>query len=133
MSRMDAMPGQLDPNSIKIRQKFGENADENCFIAIESIVASVYSLDPTVLRAPTRCKARIARARQVAMYLSHVIGEYSLTSIGEFFGRDRTTAAYACSLVEDMRDDASFDGFVSQLEAAVKEWLVFARRVGASQ
>ncbi|MDB5614077.1 MAG: chromosomal replication initiator DnaA [Devosia sp.] len=57
-----------------------------------------------------------ARARQLAMYLSHVVYGRSLAEIGKAFGRDRTTVSYACALIEDMRDDPRFDEEVCALE-----------------
>lgn len=58
----------------------------------------------------------VARARQVAMYLSHVVLARSLTEIGLAFGRDRTTVSYACGLIEDLRDDPRFDAELCALE-----------------
>ncbi len=64
----------------------------------------------------SRCRADTARARQLAMYLSHVVLGQSLTAVGVAFGRDRTTVSYACALIEDMRDDPGFDDEVTRLE-----------------
>ena len=44
------------------------------------------------------------------MYLAHVVCGLSLTEVGALFARDRTTAAHACRVVEDRRDDAELDG-----------------------
>lgn len=57
--------------------------------------------------------------RQVAMYVSHVVLRLSLSEIGAAFGRDRTTVGHACNVVEDRRDDAAFDAFVSAIERLV--------------
>ncbi|MGV3576133.1 MAG: helix-turn-helix domain-containing protein [Devosia sp.] len=65
----------------------------------------------------SRCQADTARARQTAMYLAHVAKGISLTAIGAAFGRDRTTVSYACSLIEDLRDDRQFDAELDRLEA----------------
>lgn len=51
------------------------------------------------------------------MYLAHVAKGISLTAIGAAFGRDRTTVSYACSLIEDLRDDVEFDAELDRLEA----------------
>lgn len=64
----------------------------------------------------SRCRIGVARSRQLAMYLAHVILGESLTSIGAAFGRDRTTVSYACGLIEDLRDDPKFDAEVTGLE-----------------
>jgi chromosomal replication initiation ATPase DnaA len=75
----------------------------------------------------SRCRASAARARQLAMYLSHVILGCSLAQIGIAFGRDRTTVSYACALIEDMRDDPLFDEEVSHFERRLE-----ARRDGVT-
>ncbi len=68
-----------------------------------------------------RCHAEAALARQIAMYLCHTIFSLLLTEIGLYFHRDRTTVAYACSLVEDKRDEMSFDIMLEQLESLLVE------------
>ena len=57
--------------------------------------------------------------RQIAMYLSHVVLQISLTDIGIVFGRDRTTVGHACHVVEDRRDDPDFDRIVAMAERVV--------------
>lgn len=64
----------------------------------------------------SRCRADTARARQLAMYLAHVVKGVSLTAIGAAFGRDRTTVSYACGLIEDLRDNPQFDAELDRLE-----------------
>lgn len=54
--------------------------------------------------------------RQIAMYVCHVALEIPMNDIGAAFGRDRTTVAHACEVVEDRRDDPAFDEFVSAVE-----------------
>lgn len=86
---------------------------------VESTVAMVFNVSPEALRAPTRSQAEVAFARQVAMYVLHVVFGWSLTAAGEAFGRDRTTAGHACRMVEDRRDDPTFDRVLVALERAV--------------
>jgi hypothetical protein len=38
------------------------------------------------------------------------------SAAGRLFGRDRTTAAHACQLVEDRRDDPEIDRLLEMLE-----------------
>nr|WP_298100062.1 helix-turn-helix domain-containing protein [uncultured Shinella sp.] len=57
--------------------------------------------------------------RQISMYVCHVVLQLSLSDIGAAFGRDRTTVGHACNVVEDRRDDASFDAFVAAIERVV--------------
>ena len=54
------------------------------------------------------------------MYLMHVVFGMSLSAVGRHFGRDRTTASYACRQIEDRRDEPNFDMLVDRLEFAVR-------------
>lgn len=71
--------------------------------------------------APSRGQADVAFARQMAMYLTHVAFGVTLTRVAMAFGRDRSTVAYACHAIEDRRENASFDGWVEDLEAMLRE------------
>lgn len=86
---------------------------------VEQVVALAFGVPAGELRAPTRRKAQVAFARQVAMYLAHVAYGLSLTEVGTLFGRDRTTVAHACTIVEDRRDEPDFDRSLDHLEAAI--------------
>ncbi|MGD9783875.1 MAG: helix-turn-helix domain-containing protein [Hyphomicrobiaceae bacterium] len=88
-------------------------------IIIEQTVAQVFGVAGCDLRCATRGRAKVARARQVAMYLAHVSCSLSLTEVGRLFERDRTTVAHACSVVEDERDDPMFDRVLELLDNAV--------------
>ncbi len=83
-------------------------------------VANAFRVPERELCARTRRQARTAFARQVAMYLAHVGCGLSYSEVGRLFGRDRTTAAYACKLIEDRRDDPDFDLSVEKLEQVVR-------------
>jgi len=87
--------------------------------AIDPAVAAVFAVDVSDLSAATRRSPRAAFARQVAMYLAHVVCGLSLTEVGALFGRDRTTVAHACEVVEDRRDDPNLDARLEHLERAV--------------
>ncbi|TNB47089.1 hypothetical protein FF124_16000 [Martelella lutilitoris] len=58
----------------------------------------------------------VSHFRQIAMYVCHVTLQLSLSEIGAAFGRDRTTVAYSCRVIEDRRDDRAFDEFVASVE-----------------
>lgn len=88
-------------------------------LAIELAVARVFGVEHEALATVTRGIARVALARQVAMYLAHVGCGLSMTAAGELFSRDRTTVAHACLTVEDRRDDPMFDRALDLLEWAV--------------
>lgn len=57
--------------------------------------------------------------RQIAMYLSHVVLSVPYGTIAAAFGRDRSTVAHSCAVVEDRRDDKAYDRFVERCERCV--------------
>jgi chromosomal replication initiation ATPase DnaA len=86
---------------------------------LETLVASAFQIDASALRARTRGTASVAFARQVAMYLAYTRLGLPSAIAGAVFGRDRTTAAHACRLVEERRDDPRIDSALDYLERAV--------------
>lgn len=90
---------------------------------IEVTIAAAMNLPVEELGAKTRRTAPVAFARQISMYCAHVTFGWSLTEAGAIFGRDRTTAAHACRVVEDRRDDPAMDRLVETIEAALQMWL----------
>jgi chromosomal replication initiation ATPase DnaA len=86
---------------------------------IERTVAGAYAVPVREIRTSSRGRASVAFARQVAMYLAHVALGQNYSAIGRAFGRDRTTVAHACRLVEDRRDDPRTDNLLKVLEAAL--------------
>jgi chromosomal replication initiation ATPase DnaA len=87
--------------------------------AIEQAVVQVFGVGREDLRRLSRGRAKVALARQVAMYLAHVACGLTLTDTGRLFGRDRTTVAHACGVIEDRRDDPLFDRALDLLEWSV--------------
>jgi len=71
----------------------------------------------------SRCRQQTAKARQLAMYLSHVILGRSLAEVGEAFGRDRTTVSHACAAIEDLRDNPAVEAEIAALERAIEDEL----------
>lgn len=84
--------------------------------AVMTLVAETQRIPLRLLIHRSRCRLDTARARQLAMYLSHVVLGCTLSEIGDAFGRDRTTVSHACGVIEDLRDDPAFDAEVSALE-----------------
>jgi chromosomal replication initiation ATPase DnaA len=87
--------------------------------AIEYAVTQVFGVGAGELGRATRGEAKVALARQVAMYLAHVGRGHSFTAVGRQFARDRTTVAHACGVIEDRRDDPVFDRTLELLEQVV--------------
>ncbi|WP_300529615.1 helix-turn-helix domain-containing protein [Maricaulis sp.] len=94
--------------------------DAACAQLAASAVAFSFGVTPQEVVAPTRASREAAFARQVAMYLAHIAFGLPLTRVAHAFGRDRSTAAYACHRVEDERDDRAFDTCLDQLEACLR-------------
>lgn len=86
---------------------------------IEMAVIQVFGIKNGRLTQAQRGEAQRAFARQVAMYLAHVGFSMSFTDVGRHFGRDRTTVAHACAVVEDRRDDPAIDRALDLLEWAL--------------
>lgn len=83
---------------------------------LEMLVAREFSVSVVQMRSTTRGFAQVARARQVAMYLAHVSLCFSLSALARYFDRDRTTISHACNVIEDARDESSFDDRLNRLE-----------------
>lgn len=86
-----------------------------------AVVGYGLGLDAADIAGPTRGSARIAFARQVAMYLAHVAFEMSLNRVAMAFDRDRSTVGHACHLIEDRRDGVVFDDWIECLEGMLRE------------
>ncbi|MBI2716080.1 MAG: hypothetical protein HYX37_16730 [Rhizobiales bacterium] len=88
---------------------------------MEEAVAAAFAVPADELRASSRRTAGVAFARQSAMYLAHVAMGLSLCAVGRIFHRHRTTAAHACLLVEQRRDDPAIDRLLDMLEGVCAE------------
>jgi len=93
---------------------------------IQRKTAEYYKLDVRDFHSPQRAR-RVARPRQVAMYLSRKLTTRSLPEIGRRFGgRDHTTVLHACRRVEALcLEDSAFRTEVDFLRS------LLSRRVDA--
>lgn len=89
---------------------------------IQAAIAARFLLLPGDLKGPQRLR-RIARPRQVAMYLSRRLTPRSLPQIGRAFGgRDHTTVIHAIRQIEKLRgEDAELDAHVTALADELSE------------
>lgn len=109
------------PKHLRRDRLFREELRQAAQVSLaQATVAHLYGTSLSDLRAPTRGKAPVAFARQIAMYLSHVVFGMSLSAVGRQFDRDRTTAAHACRCIEDKRDDTDFDYLLDRLEVSIR-------------
>lgn len=89
-------------------------------VTLSSIVAAAFDVSAKDICAPTRGPAKVALARQTALYLAHIVLGMTLSGAGRLYRRDRTTAAHACRLIEDRREKPDFDSLLSWLEDMVR-------------
>jgi chromosomal replication initiation ATPase DnaA len=83
---------------------------------VQDVVAACFAVSPEQMCARSRGRASAAFARQVAMYLTHVVLGLNYSAAGRMFHRDRTTVAHACRVVEDRRDNPRTDALLQALE-----------------
>lgn len=88
---------------------------EACAIAAR-LAGGHYEVPAAEIAARTRRSRRAAHARHVAIYIAHVTMGLPLRVVAAYFGRDRSTAAYACRVIEESRDDPAFDAALASLE-----------------
>jgi chromosomal replication initiation ATPase DnaA len=93
-----------------------ERRNDRGVVDVMMLVARTRGVAISQMLGRNRGRADVAAARQLAMYLCHVGLGRSLTEVGRFFGRDRTTVAHACIQVEDMRDVPRIDAAITALE-----------------
>jgi ATPase involved in DNA replication initiation len=97
-------------------------SDWQCALVLH-VVSRAYDISPYLILHPKRCMATTALARQLSMYLAHVLLGRQFKEVGRVFGRDRTTVSYACAKVEDMRDDPRFEDELADLERQITDLL----------
>jgi chromosomal replication initiation ATPase DnaA len=88
-------------------------------LLVQMAVAEVMGIRLTELCSQTRGDAKVAFARQTAMYLCHAVYAMRVTDIAAVFGRDRSTAAHAIARIEEAREDPETDRRLQWLEAAL--------------
>jgi chromosomal replication initiation ATPase DnaA len=87
----------------------------------QTIVMQVYGVPVTEMRAPTRGRPLVARARQIAIHLARSVFAMSHKQLAAEFGRDRSTICHACQLIDGMRAaDGEFDSALRWMEALLR-------------
>ena len=106
--------------SPRVRRQRRRLPDRFVRLMVEQAVSRVFVVASTELWSETRGPRGVVFARQVAIYLAHVSCGLNLTETGHLFGRDRTTVAHACKVVEALRDDRHFDRSLELLEGVIR-------------
>ena len=105
---------------MKLKETVAPN--DRAFARIAAAVAGfALEIDAGLILRPERGAHDVAFARQVAMYLCHVAFEFSVSRVARAFARDPSTAAHACHIIEDKRDDEVFDHWIGALEMALRD------------
>jgi chromosomal replication initiation ATPase DnaA len=105
------------PSASAAHRRDGRRGARRVCELVALATAAAFAVPVGELTAATRRTPYVAFARQSAMYLVHVTFGLSYSEVGRAFGRDRTTAAYACKLIEDRRDDPAVDAVLDALES----------------
>ncbi len=96
----------------------------------KEVVCEACSIPHAELLAPDRRGGAVARGRQMAMYLSHVVGRLSLNEVAREFTRDRSTVSHACINIEDSRDSLLADLQLDFMEHRLRERIDASEKAG---
>jgi len=84
---------------------------------VTAAVALEFGVPDIEVYSQTKGSSRSSFARQIAMYLTHIVYEINLSRVARTFNRDRSTASHACRVIEESRDDELIDEKLNSLEA----------------
>lgn len=93
--------------------------DHEVFV-LTQLVAQERGVSMTKLLRRSRGSGRAASARQLAIYLSHVLLERPQDVVAALFSRDRTTVTHAVQAVEDRRDTPELEQEIARIEARLE-------------
>lgn len=119
MHEREIQNGVVDQQSARNKSDNEKGPTASLEMSVVQLIGTYAHVSVRMMLHPSRCRANIADARQLAMYLLHVTAGRNMSEIGAFFGRDRTTVSHACGRIEDQRDSVEFDQAVTGLEGAV--------------
>ena len=88
--------------------------------ALFVLLSDFFQVPIEELRSTQRGSSHVARIRQFGMYIAHTMFGLSMSEVAHAFNRERTTIKHACHLIEDMREDTSFDRSVSSFEYLIR-------------
>ena len=87
---------------------------------VQAAVAHITGVALKDLCATTRRPPKVAFARQIAMYLSHIVFKISPAEVARIFGRDPSTVTYALGRIEELREEPDLDRMLDWLEAMLR-------------
>ena len=108
----------------QLRDTFSQRLSGTITIdTIQKVVSDYYNISITDIKSKKRDK-KYVYPRQIAIYLSRELTEYSYPEIGqEFGGRDHTTAMHADEKIRDLlKTDSSLNSLVQMLIRNIKDY-----------
>lgn len=108
----------------QLKDSYSLNREKSIAIeTIQRVVADYFNLSYFELRGKKRTRA-IAFPRQISMYISRKMTDYSTTEIGyDFGGRDHTTVMHACQRIEGLlQSDSNMDNVIQKLTRSINEY-----------
>lgn len=110
---------RLHPGAYPVFAQLVQNRVAAHLHIAEGYVSRAYCIRPSQFFLQTRGERHVSQARQLVMYLAHVELGLPLEHVGHRYHRHKSTAAYACRVTENRRDDPEFDELVSELETLI--------------
>ncbi len=112
----------LAKQALKLTNPLFESNKKIGIDLIQQVVAEYYGIKVQDLSSRKRPE-NIANARQIAMYITRTLTDYSLVQIGQYFGgKDHTTVMHANKKVEQlMKSDDKFRTTVEELIVRIKK------------
>ncbi|MBY0422601.1 MAG: hypothetical protein K2Q06_09875 [Parvularculaceae bacterium] len=114
----------MPPRHIQAKTRIETLAELVAEQAVE-VASLALNVPAREIKSSSRLRARAAFARQIAMYLAHVIGQATTVDLAVIFGRDRSTVSHACAMIEERRDSALFDRQIEILERDMRGRVAF--------
>ncbi|MBR2106527.1 MAG: chromosomal replication initiator protein DnaA, partial [Treponema sp.] len=101
----------------------GPNSENISLETIQKVIAKNYNITVAELKGKKRDK-KFVIPRQIAIYITRELTEYSFTEIGnEFGGKDHSTIMHACEKInEQIKTDSSFDLKIQAFIREIREY-----------
>lgn len=99
-------------------------SDRSCRVIArlaKEVVCDANGLPHAALLDIRRGDAHLALCRQIAIYLSHVVGQLTLSEVAACFKKNRATVSHSCTNIEDRRDSPIFDLQLEYMEKQLRD------------
>ena len=111
---------ELNVDAVKQILNISDTEKQVSLDDIVSAVADYYKVSVKDIKSQTRSQ-KLANARQVAIYISREITDFSLNEIGEFFARKHPTILYSHDKIqEDMQTNVSLKNSINEIISNLK-------------